>query len=227
MSAVSGAAPTCGNPLTVSSLRTEHCGALARLLWMWIIANKYDVQKGQVEGAIDNMTVLNRLNDGVDPEAGHQKHLATDYDLWMETVMIIKMLPVTYKLRHVKGHQDDMYKKGQEGPLNPDAFWNVQMDRKAGEARLAEPLEATSVFGTSKAVLVHRGRPIYTKIAQTIRNVILDPPLREYIQEREQWDDSTFEAVDWIALETALKKVTVHKQINIAKYIFNWQNTAG
>ena len=77
-----------------------------------------------------------------------------------------------------------MHKKGVAGPLTRDAFWNVQMDKAAGEARLQMPTETTSIFGTSKALLVYKGRHIYTKIAQTLQNVMLDPPLKKYIQER-------------------------------------------
>ena len=142
------------------------------------------------------MTVVNRLNDGIDTDAGHQKHLATDYDVWIETETLLVSIPVQCRLRHVRGHQDDMHKKGVKGPLSRDAFWNVQMDKKAGEGRLQTPTETTGILGTSKAVFVHKGRPIYTKIAQTLRNAMLDLPLRKYIQEKEQWDEGTFEAVD-------------------------------
>ena len=36
-SAISGAAPTYGDPPTISSLRTEHFGAFAGLIWTWIL----------------------------------------------------------------------------------------------------------------------------------------------------------------------------------------------
>ena len=121
-----------------------------------------------MEGAIDNMTVVNRLNDRIDTDAGHQKHLTTDYDVWIETETLLASIPVRCRLRHVKGHQDDMHKNSVAGPLTQDAFWNVQMDKKAGEARLQMPMETTSIFRISKAVFVYKGRPIYTKIAQTL-----------------------------------------------------------
>ena len=186
---------------------------------------KFDLEDGLIKGAVDNMTVVHRLNDGIDKDAGHQKHLATNYDVWIETENLLANLPVRCSFRHVKGHQDDMYKKGKAGPLTRDAFWNVQMDKKAGNARLTTPTDTMRLFRTLTVALINKGKPIYTKLAQTIRNAILDPPLRKYIQEKEQYDDDTFDAVDWVSLESSLKKVTVHKQINIAKYMFNWQNT--
>ena len=55
--------------------------------------------------------------------------------------------------------------------------------------------------------------------------MLLDPPLRQYIQQKEQLDDEIFEAVDWKAFKASMKKLTVHKQIYLEKYIFNWQKT--
>ena len=145
--------------------------------------------------------------------------------MWIETEKLIKELPVMCRFRHVKRHQDDMHKKGKAGPINPDAFWNVKMDKQARNARLTTPTDTTRLFGTSTATFVHKGTPIYTKIAQKLRNTMLDTPVRRYIQDKEQWDDDTFDAVDWLSLEASLKKIPVHKRINITKYMFNWQNT--
>ena len=65
---VSGAAPTWGDPVTISSLRTEHFGVFAALLWAWIVMKKYEVANGTIEGAVDNLTVVNRINEGHDDE---------------------------------------------------------------------------------------------------------------------------------------------------------------
>ena len=99
------------------------------------------------------------------------------------------------------------------------------MDRKAAEAHLSYPMPLMAIFGTSAAEFVHAGHPVHTKISQKIRQAFLSPSLREFIQQKEDWTDEVFEAVDWRAFEVAMNKLTIHKQINVAKYIFNWQNT--
>ena len=99
------------------------------------------------------------------------------------------------------------------------------MDRKAEAAQLREPMETDAVFGSSPASFYHKGRPVHTKIGNKIRSVRLDQPLRLYIQQKEQWDDDTFEAVDWKAFDASMNKLTIHKRTNVAKYVFNWQNT--
>ena len=63
------------------------------------------------------------------------------------------------------------------------------------------------------------------KIGTKIRDLRHSNNLKRYIQEKENWEDDVFETVDWLAFETCLKKLTIHKRINVTKYIFNWQNT--
>ena len=79
----------------ISSLCTEHFGALAGILWIWILTQKYHITDGAIEGAIDNLTVVNRLNEGIDMDAGHTKHLRTDLDEWNETEVVLSKLPIT------------------------------------------------------------------------------------------------------------------------------------
>ena len=147
--AITGAAPTSGDPDTISSLRTEHFGALAGLVWVWILVKKFAMEEGHVNGAIDNMTVMNRLNEGLDNSREYKTHLSTDIDVWKDTEDLLLSIPITCQLHHVKGHQDNMHKKGEHGPLTRDAYWNVQMDRRAEAAQLTVPLESETVFGVN------------------------------------------------------------------------------
>ena len=102
--AITGAAPTCGDPETISSLRTEHFGALAGILWIWILTQKYDIDSGTFEGTIDNITVVNRLNDGADTDDGHTKQLRADMDVWTESYEVLNKLPLQYKFRPTQSH---------------------------------------------------------------------------------------------------------------------------
>ena len=161
---ITGAAPTCGDPETISSLRTEHFGALAGILWIWIVTTKHNIEEGAFEGAIENLTVVNRLNEGIKLESGHAKQQQKDMDVWTKTEDLLAQLPLQYKLRHVKGHQDNSHKKGVQGPLTRDAFWNVQMDKRAEQARLTTPMESKTVFGSSAATFLQKGHPVHKKI---------------------------------------------------------------
>ena len=143
---------------------------------------KHEITGGTIKGAVDNLTVVNRINDGHDDERGNRKAMATDHDVWDETMALLQRIPATCTLRHVKGHQDNLYKRGREGPLPRDAYWNVQMDRKVNLARLSTPTRSATVFESSLAEFIHKDQPVHTKIGRVITKAFLDQPLRRYIQ---------------------------------------------
>ena len=99
------------------------------------------------------------------------------------------------------------------------------MDREAKLARLTTPTTSATVFESSSAEFIHKDQPVHTKIGRKITKAFLDQPLQQYIQQKEDWTDTIFDSVDWKSFKQAMKKLTIHKCINVTKYIFNWQNT--
>ena len=131
-----GGAPSCGDPHTISSLCKEHYGALAIVACVWMICKRHDIHGGHFAGAVDNSAVIIWINGGLDGLQTASRYLMTDFDLWKETFDLLRQIPVTANFYHVKGHQDSMYTDGFQGPLTPDAFWNVKMDKLAATKRL-------------------------------------------------------------------------------------------
>ena len=125
---------------------------------------------------------------------------------------------------HVRGHQDDMHSTGAQGPMTRDAHWNIQMDKLAELYRLEQPTPITNLFSTVGAALLYKNPVIAMKIGLKIRDIPHSLPLRNYIQEKEDWTDKVFESVDWHAFEQCMNELSVHKRINVTKYVFNWQN---
>ena len=82
------------------------------------------------------------------------------------------------------------------------------MDRTAEAARITVPLESEIVFRSSPANLFAQGKSIHTKIGNKIRSAFLEQPLRTYIQQKENWDDETFEQVNWKAFDSCMNKLT-------------------
>ena len=109
--------------------------------------------------------------------------------------------------------------------MSRDAHWNIQMDRLADEYRLNQPTPLTAVLPSTRAAFFHKDNAVTTKIGQKIRNIIHSNPLWTYIQQKESWTDEVFDSVDWPAFERCMNKLSIHKQINVTKYVFNWQNT--
>ena len=109
--------------------------------------------------------------------------------------------------------------------MTRDAHWNIAMDKLADSFQLPHPTPLTTVFRASGAALVHNQQVLTTKIGQKIRELRHSENLRSYIQAKEDWEDDVFDSIDWPAFEACLCRLTVHKCINVTKYMFNWQNT--
>ena len=43
---------------------------------MWLLMTKYDVKQGTIEGVVDNITVVNRVNDGLDDDSSPKSNIA-------------------------------------------------------------------------------------------------------------------------------------------------------
>ena len=194
---------------------------------MWLLEQKYNITMGSARSGLDNMAVITRLTPDTDLDGKHIHTLATDYDLWNEHVQILKRMKTTVTFFHVKGHQDDLYyKDGRLGPMSRDAHWNIQMDHLADLYRLQQPTPLTTGFPSMRAAFFHKDQVVTTKVGQKIRDIIHSKPLQKwYIQQKESWTDKVFDSVDWPAFERCMKKLSIHKRINVTKYIFNWQNT--
>ena len=52
------------------------------------MVQKYQITDGAIEGAIDNLTVVIRINDGINEDTEHKQHLSTDIDVWNETEVV-------------------------------------------------------------------------------------------------------------------------------------------
>ena len=224
--AITGGGPTNGDPDTVASLRPEHKGSLAGSLWLWLLEIKFDIQTGSARSGLDNMAVITRMTAGRDADGSQINPLATDYDLWNEHAQLLRKLKTQVTFFHVKGHQDDLHiKDGKQGPMTRDAHWNIQMDRLAESYRLQHPTPITSAFSSTGAALYYNNQFISTKIGDKIRDLVHSQTLRTYIMQKEDWTDAVFDSVDWPAFDQCMNKLSVHKRINVTKYIFNWQNT--
>ena len=123
-----GCALSCGDPHMMSSLRTEHYGALAIVACIWMLCKRHKIHSRHFAGAVDNSAVIIQINGGLDGLQTASWYLTTDFDLWKETIELFGKIPVTANFYHFKGHQDSMYTDSFQGPFPRDALWNVKMD---------------------------------------------------------------------------------------------------
>ena len=225
------AGKTTGNPKTMSSLRPEHTGALASILLTAILSHKYHLppSSGYLNLGIDNITVVKRLQQDRYDKLGDDNHDVTDYDLWHESMNIIHHQSATITTMHIKGHQDDVLKDdfGGVGPLPRHSHYNVVADKQAEKQRIKINRQCQEIVPppSTKAALFIKGKYIPSDTAETIVANITTPPLTDYLQRRNHWDDDVFHSIDWDAHEYYIRKLPYLKAIKVIKYIHDWQNT--
>ena len=227
--AISGSATTPGHPDTISSLRTEHYGALAVVLVVMAIEWKYSIGKtGYVTIHIDNSEVVNRTKFGVSDGMSADKHAATDFDVWKETHTIIKKLNTTVCAKWVKGHQDKMLQEQQGGigPMPLEAHYNIMVDQMAEHQRCKSRITLSVLPMTSDcASLIIDNNLITTKLEYNIRMARTARPLKEYIKHKNGWSEETFMLVDWDAFNIFMGRLSASKRAKVIKLQHNWQNT--
>ena len=215
-----------GDTNTIISLVPENYGGLCIAIWMWMLEQRYVSLPGIFYCYKDNDTVVERLSQGRPLTEITTCSLVTDYDLWVDTVEILENIQWAKQFLHVKGHKDDFILKGnQQGPLNRHTYWYVQMDKIAKDTRKQGKVQHTPFLASSKIALMVNSSAVTSNIQQVIRTTLLSESLENYLKERERWSAETFSLVDWKAMGRAMKSLSIHKQINAAKYMFNWQNT--
>ena len=226
---ITGDAATPGYPDTISSLRSEHFGALAILIVTLALEWKYSLEAtGHLLLHIDNMEVVNRTKYGVDDAMSADKHVKTDFDVWNETHAITQRLHTNVCTKWVKGHQDK-YRNDEQGGVGPmplEAHFNILVDRRAEQRRIASTITLPTLqMPTDAASVKIGGSFITTKIDEHVRHAMTAKPLRDYIKEKNNWDDQEFNMVDWDSFGTFMGRLSASKRSLVVKLLHNWQNT--
>jgi hypothetical protein len=76
-----------------------------------------------------------------------------------------------------------------------------------------------------KATLFIEGTKVTSGMKQQLASQLLDGKLQEYIIDNEKWSQYTFDSVAWSHYETAFKRLSKNRQVNISKACFNLWHT--
>ena len=227
---IEGKSTTPGDPRTISSLRTEHYGALATVLLLQCIWNTHktnESKEGKAKIHIDNSTVIDRITKGIPQRMTATSRMCQDYDVWAATMQVTENTPIKVTTEHVYGHQADKLEAscGVRGPLPRIAHYNEQCDEWAGEQRQCDPSKPiTFAFPQAEAALLLDNEVITTNVKNAITFATHGPILVEYIEQRNKINKATMETIDWLAFEQYMNSLPQSKRIKVAKYIHDWQN---
>jgi hypothetical protein len=128
--------------------------------------------------------------------------LESEWDILSVISTYIPLLPLPPTVQHVKGHQD-------EGvpvlSLPLPAKLNCEADALATAALLAiaAPLPLSLVFPSAVCQLDVADATVTRKVQATLRFSTMAPALSQYLRDRNDWDEATYDSVSWPAFSSA------------------------
>jgi hypothetical protein len=78
-----------------------------------------------------------------------------------------------------------------------------------------------------KATLFIHGKKVTSGMKQQLSSQLSDGKLKDYIIDKEKWKQYTFDSVAWREYDTAFKRLSKNRQVNISKTCFNMWHTGG
>ena len=171
----------------------------------------------------DNQSMVNKTNEiskyvTVFPNST----VASEYDVLAKIRTAMRQLGTSQPvLEHIKGHQNE---KTSWNKLTLSARLNCRADELADQYLKEFP----EVDQTRVPLLPSSGCQLHLANGTTTYDLKLNlthartiPPLRQKLCERNAWEDTVFNMIDWTAHGQALKRLKKH-QITLVQYVNDW-----
>jgi hypothetical protein len=214
----------------LSSMTTESHGLIGLLILLHVICKKFSLCEDECFGTvviyIDNKTVVER---GTKPQdlINLSDYNIPDQDLWSLITDLRKRLPISVKIKWIRGHQDrNKYGKRIYGPFNRDVDMNILVDRMA---KLGMDMGPTSVSRrpnlSNTVVSLYDSKDKYiSDIRRYITETVNGERMIDYMMTRRQWSLPVMHTIEWEGLEGLMRKANPIRRTRLLKMIHNWQN---
>jgi hypothetical protein len=225
-----GYLPPTAQYLDPYSNRTEAAALLAGISWIKTLLhenpNPYITPTPSLPIAIDNKSVVLDVHRTISPLTPTFDLLSPDYDILQAVRRMLKELPISTDIFHVKAHQDQTKSWAE---LNGTAKIKVLADKQAakiyGKAKDRTGLFPTWIPGT-QAALFHDDKQVTKSISAYIRDAKHTPEMRKYLIRRSKeatgreksWDSETYETIAWKPFGESFGKLSIGRKIQISKY---------
>jgi hypothetical protein len=205
-----------GDPTSQSSFRSEVAGIFAIATMVKAVCDEFGLTSGSVEVGCDGKEALYRC---FSPDF-HPKHSIADFDLLTSTRSVLHSCPISWRHRHVKGHQDE----DPSAELDRWATLNIEMDLSAkahwlSTASLAHPYFA-ELPGEPWAVWSH-GIKISSRLHSQLVTSIHGRDASDWWSEKQRFgpDPSSVSLVDWDACGRAMKAAPTTRRHWVSKHV--------
>jgi len=205
-----------GDPDDQSSYRSELSGIFGVVTLVNLICAVFEITSGQVTAGCDGIEALkSSFLAGKDYKADFSK---ADYDMVSAIRSALATSPVTWKCRHVKGHQDD----AGVTELDRWATLNVEMDNfaKAYWAEKApEGLSRNISLEGEYWPLQIQGNKVSGKADSTIYEYIHGGEMFRRWERKGRMTEDFSRKVNWVACKQAMKNLKIGRRHWVAKHV--------
>ena len=213
---------TPGHDDEIHSFRSELCGILPNILLVNSIAEAHDIQDGVVTVGCDNESALWTAFGNGDVNASDPS-----FDLIKIIRHHIRESPITWKHRHVKGHQDD----DEDAVLDDWATANIRMDheaerywtRKYGQGSRDKPTPPRMV-GEGWRIEI-QGAPVVANVEDRLYDHTYRERCMNYWAQKERMNEGQDGNVAWSNYKSAIRGTTSSRRQWVHKHHSGFEGT--
>jgi hypothetical protein len=191
---------TPGTGYQQNSYHSELSGLYGISVMLITLCKLHQIQSGSITIACDNISALNN--------AMQHDHLPSlsqaEYDFIYVIKQKLQMLPISYSVKHVKGHQDN---GGPTKRLDRWSLLNIEMDALA-KSILEQWQECPSsqLIDGEPWPVMQDGVKLVKDIDRNLYKIVHAPAVLQYWTAKNKFPSHMKDSIHWEALETAMKE---------------------
>jgi hypothetical protein len=213
-----GSGPVDGPPDTASSTRSELAGCAASILLVVCVARVWGLRHRSSFGWItDSRAAISRIQRYARRHRG--RTMPNDADLLSLIASLMRELRRPFTPEWVKGHQDTLESYANlpfKARLNIDADFLATRYRQRG--RLKSSIHTDHQHDQKVSILI-QGVRLTSQIDASIRFHINGYHLRQYMQERHGWTDTTWADIDFGLFGQHFKRLRPNHRVTHMKRV--------
>jgi ribonuclease HI len=161
----------------------------------------------------DNEAVINTINNTRYTNNSSKQIYSPDMDIILEIRHLLKNIPDTIRIIHVKGHQDK-----KDLPLSFRGFINVIADELATKSLLENRVPKTESSQHFATLLINE-LPVYSKHTKNIKDTYHSIQYRQYLKDAFDWRDTIIDKIWWYPSEKSIESLSPGEKIIIHKFM--------
>jgi hypothetical protein len=225
---VRGSGPVDGVPDVLSSTRAELFGIGAPNEFLFHFMKYHNIEStSKCVKAVDNRAAISRVNR-TQHKHSRRRRYSDDVDIVTLIVDRMKESTLRHRLRWVKAHQDDKrpYKDlDLWGRLNCDADKLAESFRQLMDDRVVKSLKEGFFTDSMEVGITVNGTRVTSHLLHQIRMHVQGSKHRAYLQDKHDWDNSTWNSIDWKGIKSGYLSLGPLKRIKTSKSMHGWLNT--